>query len=255
MALYNSFELCSAFLFRGGNMKIAICDDIKEYRLSIRTYTEAYFNDNYIPYEIVEFENGAELLNSSLVFDIVFLDIELGDLNGIDVAKHLRKNKNTIILVTTSYIQYLDAAMDLHVLRFINKPITQQKIFSALSRAQSEINEKIIFLNLKSNSIIKLSISEIVYIEARIKKVNVFTCNNIYTVKDSLKTLKTELTASYFAVPHNSYIVNMNYINSFKRDEITLTEPYNNVKISIATRKQPEFKRKFLDYIGEGDNE
>lgn len=234
-------------------MNIAICDDIKEYRLSIRAYAEAFFNNNNINYKVFEYKNGTELINSGFSFDIVFLDIELGDLNGIDVAK--RFNKNTIIIVITSYNQYLDAAMDLHVLRFISKPITKEKVFSALKRAQSEIDEKRIYLSLSNQKKIKLNISEIVYVEARLKKVNIYTCNQLYIVKESLKSLKDLLTASYFAIPHNSYIVNMNYINSFKRDEITLTKPYNDVKISIATRKQPEFKRKFLDYIGEGNND
>lgn len=66
-----------------------------------------------------------------------------------------------------------------------------------------------------------------------------------------MKQLRTMLAASFFAVPHNSYIVNMNYIRDFQRNEITLAEPYSNIRISVATRKQTEFKRRFLDFIGE----
>jgi DNA-binding LytR/AlgR family response regulator len=59
------------------------------------------------------------------------------------------------------------------------------------------------------------------------------------------------LSSSYFAVPHNSYIINLNYVKKFKRDEISLAEPFSDVSISIASRKQVEFKRQFLDFIGE----
>lgn len=66
-----------------------------------------------------------------------------------------------------------------------------------------------------------------------------------------MKQLHTMLTASCFAIPHSSYIVNLNYVRDYKREEIALTEPYSNIKISVATRKQADFKRRFLSFIGE----
>ena len=66
-----------------------------------------------------------------------------------------------------------------------------------------------------------------------------------------MKELRSVLTASCFAIPHNSYIVNLNYVRDYKRYELCLVEPYQKPKISIATRKQVDFKRKFLDFIGE----
>lgn len=91
-------------------MKIAICDDIVEYRLSIKSYVHEYSKINNMESEIYIFNNGKSLLESTLTFDVLFLDIELGDLNGIDVAKEIqKKHSNTIILIITSYRQYLDA--------------------------------------------------------------------------------------------------------------------------------------------------
>ena len=80
-----------------------------------------------------QFDSGSGILESAESFDIVSLDIELGDKNGIEIAKVLQsKNPNIIILIVTSYRHYLDEAMDLNVTRYIDKPITQQRIFSAL---------------------------------------------------------------------------------------------------------------------------
>lgn len=98
---------------------------------------------------------------------------------------------------------------------------------------------------------VRLKVSDIIYAEAKLKGVFVYTQETSYRIKETMKELRLMLTASCFAVPHNSYIVNMNYIGVFKRNEITLIKPYETIKISIATRKQAEFKRRFFDFIDE----
>lgn len=233
-------------------MRIAICDDLTECRLSIKCYAGEYFKLHHMEYSIDEYKTGADLLTSDISYDILFLDIELGDTNGIAVAKEIqKKHKSTIILVVTAYHQYLDDAMDIQVTRYIDKPATQNRIFSALDKAMSVINESVVTLHAKSNQLVRLKSPDIVYLEAKFKGVSVYTTDGVYRIKETMKQLNLMLTASCFAVPHNSYLVNMNYIKNFQRSEITLADPYLNTKISIAARKQAEFKRRFLDFIGE----
>ena len=233
-------------------MRIAICDDVTECRLSVKCYAEEYFKLRHIECSIDEFQTGTDLLKSDEIYDILFLDIELGDTNGIAVAKQIQqKHKNTVILVVTAYHQYLDDAMDIQVTRYIDKPTTQNHIFSALDKAMSVINESVITLHMKDSKVARLKASDIIYAEAKFKGVFIYTKETVYRIKETMEQLRSILTASCFAVPHNSYIVNMNYIRDFQRDEIALAEPYSDIKISVATRKQPEFKRRFLDFIGE----
>lgn len=187
-------------------MKIAICDDITEYRLSIKAFANEYFKIHNIEYIIDDFKNGTDLLNSQVNYDILFLDIELGDSNGIEIAKNIQsKDKHTVILIVTSYRQYLDDAMDINVTRYIDKPVTQGRIFSALDKALSIINESIITFTTKGNQIIRLRCSDIVYVEAKFKSVYVYTKNSYYRIKEPIKKLRTFLNSTCFAVPHNSY--------------------------------------------------
>lgn len=233
-------------------MRIAICDDLTECRLSIKCYINEYFKLHHIEHRIDEFKTGLALLNSDEIYDILFLDIELGDSNGIAIAKEIqKKDKNTVILIVTAYRQYLDDAMDIQVARYIDKPATQSRIFSALDKAMSIIMESVVTLHMKEGRVVRLKASDIVYAEAKMKGVYIYTEEATYRIKEPMKQLKSMLTASCFAVPHNSYFVNMNYIKNFQRNEISLAEPYLNTKISVATRKQSEFKRRFLDFIGE----
>lgn len=232
--------------------KVAICDDIKEYILSIKAYTKEYFSNNRLYVDIDEYQNGSDLLRSNTCYDILFLDVELGDTNGIEIAKKFRNNnQNTIIIIVTSYRKYLDDAMDINVTRFIDKPISQERITSALEKAFSVLKTNIISVHSKDNHIIRIPVNSIVYCEARVKKVLIFTIEDEYTVKEPLKNIRSSLLSMQFATPHNSYIVNMNHIRDFYRKEIKLIKPYDDVTIPIAPRKQKEFKKVFLNYIGE----
>ena len=234
-------------------MQIAICDDIKECRETLYVYSKEFFAQKYIETEIYNFASGEELMaNSHTQFDIILLDIELGDSNGIRLAKEiLRTHKNTVIIIVTSYNHYLDDAMDLHVLRFLTKPITQERVFSALSRALAEMEEQIIYIPLLNNTILQLHVNEIVYLEAHLKRVLIYTTKGMYETRKPLKEIRTLLPSGAFGIPHASFIVNLHFIREFSRCELMLANPYEAVRIPITNRKQASFKRKFLDFIGE----
>lgn len=235
-------------------MKIAICDDVLSHRENLRPFVAEFFSEKEISTEIAEYSCGKEILGSGESFDIVFLDIELGDISGIEIVEKLKeKNANCIIIVVTSYTDYLDAAMDLHVIRFLKKPVEQKRVYSALEKALQEMNESLIMFSTKDNQIIRVRSRDIIYVEANLKAVTVCTNKKAYIVRESLKKIKTMLTASIFAVPHNSYIVNMNYISKFKREEVTIDLPDREIEIQVSSRKQPEFKRRFLEFIEEGE--
>lgn len=235
-------------------MEIAVCEDIALHRNTLKSFIENYFRTKTLSLSLHEYDSGTALLASGKRFDIAFLDIELGDINGIDAASQLKKkNPNCIIIVVTSYTDYLDAAMDIHVIRFLKKPIEQSRVFSALDKALSEMSNNQITLSTKDNQILRLGSRDIIFAEANLKYVSVHTVQGTYTVKESLKKIKSLLSTEVFAVPHNSFIVNMNYISAFSRTEITLRLPDGKKEIPVSGRMQPVFKRRFLEFVGEGE--
>ncbi len=233
-------------------MRIGICDDIFEYCSSIKSYVEYYFKINSTKCETYTFLNGKDLLSSNINFDILFLDIELNDINGIEVAEQILEfTPNTIIIIVTNYRKYLDAAMDLNALRFIDKPITQERITSALEKAIIEINNGSITVHTKTNEIKKIRKCDIIYVEVVRKTSTFYTKNEIIECNEPITKFRDILNSSYFAIPHNSYIVNLNYVLSYKRDKLQIDFGEVPHTISIATRKQPEFKQRFMSFIGE----
>lgn len=231
-------------------MRIAICDDEKEYRTLILQYIKFYFTEHALDLETHEFESGEALLSSRQVFDMVFLDIEMERLNGIQTAKEInRQSRKTLVFIVTAYQKYLDDAMDLNIFRYIDKPIKAQRIYNGLEKAIDLINNNEITFKARDDGIVTLYKNDIVFVEVARKKVYVNTFEKQYIARENMDYFKDNLTATYFAVPHSSYVVNFNFIKNFQRDKIVLK---TGQIISIAPKKQTEIKKKFMRFIGDG---
>lgn len=231
-------------------MNIAICDDEKEIRNIIEQHIKLFFGDRGISFICYQFSNGSELIASGLAFDIVFLDIETeSPLNGIETAKMLnQKSKNTLIFIVTAFREYLDEAMDLKVFRFIDKPINSKRIYAGLEKALDYIDNNEISFSTREDGFITIKKNDILYVEILHKRVYVSTTDKQYVAKENLDFFKTRLTASYFVIPHNSYVVNLNYVSKFQREKLTMNNGY---EISVASKKQSEVKRRFIKLIGD----
>lgn len=230
-------------------MRIAICDDEKEYRDLLFEHLNFFFTEYHIKAELCLFGSGDELVKDGGDFDIAFLDIEMDDINGIAAARELLKRKyNTIIFIVTAYSQYLDDAMDLKVFRYIDKPVSSKRIYDGLRKAVKIIDESNITFK-TDVEYIRIPKNNIIYVEACNKKVSVVTTDKTYVTTEKIDFFKDALTASYFAVPHNSFIVNMKHIAKYKRNELLLDNGYS---ILIAQKKQHDMKSKYLHFIKEG---
>lgn len=230
-------------------MRIAICDDQPEYRNLIIQHVQFYFKEHLIDLETYEFGSGEELLSSDKIYDIVFLDIEMNELNGIQTTKELNtRNRNTIIFIVTAYQKYLDEAMDLNVFRYIDKPIQAKRLYNGLDKAIDLINNKEITFKTRNDGIVTIHKNDIIYVEVKRKIVYVNTIEKQYIAREKMDFFKENLTASYFAIPHISYVINFNFVKKFQRDKVQLK---NNQIVSIAPKKQTDIKKKFIQFMGE----
>ena len=230
-------------------MRVCICDDIVEYRISIRSYVEQFFKERNTEYQIDEYSNPEELLAAKDVrqYDVFFIDIEFDEnKNGIDLIRILQKNcNNSFFIVVTAYNQYLDTAMDLNVLRFIDKPIKQERIVSALERAIDVIYNSVLEISSTDGSIYRIKKQNIIFAEACMRKSKFITTERKFVCPLPFKKVKEILTSTEFLIPHSSFVVNKNYIASLNRTNVVLK--YNNdvYNIPIAATKQKTFKSQF----------
>lgn len=232
-------------------MNILICDDDKLYVDMIRKYVDEFFVEHKITdYEVYEYYSGDEAAKNSEKIDIAFLDVEMNGINGIEASTILRKNnKDIIVFIITSYMGYLDDAMDEGVFRYINKPIEKITIFRGLQKAvdlcYKKQSRKIVIESANSNVIIEQD--SILYIESLLRKRHIYTESGEYISTESLTYWKNILGKETFCHVNKSTIINIKKVKEFSNTYVKL----ENVEgtIDIARDRRNEFKQKLLMYL------
>jgi two-component system LytT family response regulator len=232
-------------------MNILICDDDKLYIDMIRKYVDEFFADHKITdYKVYEYNSGDEAAKNNEKIDIAFLDVEMNGINGIEASTILRKNnKDIIVFIITSYMGYLDDAMDEGVFRYINKPIEKITIFRGLQKAvdlcYKKQSRKIVIESANANIIIEQD--SILYIESLLRKRHIYTESGEYISTESLTYWKNILGKETFCHVNKSTIINIKKVKEFSNTYVKL----ENVEgtIDIARDRRNEFKQKLLMYL------
>ena len=159
-------------------MRILICDDDPLAIEQIHKNLKSFFTYKHIKCpEVISYSCGEDLLNDTGNKDIVFLDIEMPDMNGIYVGNELKKsNPAVIIFIVTSYSEYLDEAMRFHVFRYLSKPLEQQRFFRNMQDAVNLYHTSTLLIPVETkNGVHAISATDIIVVEAAERKVMVFT--------------------------------------------------------------------------------
>ncbi len=218
-------------------IKCVITDDEPIAREGLRRYLEQI---DFISIE-GECENGIELMNFLKVrdIDLIFLDIEMPGLSGIDFLSSLEKGPKVII--TTAYEQYAIRGYDFEVVDYLLKPISFQRAIKAVNRAydiikqQKDIEEKpkirLEYIFLKSDKKLKkIVLKDILYIESMENYIIINTKEKKETILMTLKAIYEMLPNDSFIQIHRSFIVNYSHINAIEGNMVII----NNTKLPIA---------------------
>ena len=232
-------------------MNILICDDDKICVERMKEYVQDFFRDRKIAdYKIYEYFSGEAAARESDIIDIAFLDVEMEDINGIEASKILRKNnKGIVVFIITSYMGYLDDAMDEGVFRYINKPLDKNVISRGLRKAvelcYKKQSKKIVIKESKNNVIIEQD--DIIYIESIARKRCVYTEKQEYLTLESLAYWKKLLDDDMFFLVNKSIIVNIKKVEQFSNNNIRLKGIEQ--EIPLSRDRKSEFKQKLLLYL------
>ncbi len=229
-------------------MKILICDDELYFVKQIKEYISEYFSDKSAKADIDSFSSARDVIYGDKAYDIAFLDIQMKDTDGIDLAKALKeRNRRTIIFFITSYKKYQDDAMDVKAFRFFEKPVDKDRLFSGLDKALEVLEKSYIdFFLCSGGEYKKVPLNEVVYVERGNRQVVLVTEKEKYITRETFDHWADTLKNSYFQRVHKSYIVNFHYVTSYKYSELTLL---NNIRIPIASHRQSDVRKAWFEYL------
>ena len=236
---------------KGKNMVLnaLICDDNQHDIDLIHRYFSQYCEEHLIEFECDTFTSGKEAIASDKFYNIAFLDVEIDSVTGIEIAKKLKKkNRSIVIFVITAYKRYMDAALDLYALRFLEKPFSHERFYGGLDRALELINEEEIEFFLKdSGARKKVMARDVIYIETDNHKTKVVTVNGDYYSPRTIEAWDKQLTNVCFQRVHKSYIVNMTFVQRYERGLVLLL---GNIFVGVSTRHQKNFRKVFHSFTG-----
>lgn len=234
--------------------KIAICDDDVFQNTYLEQLIENFFINRGIKFELDIYQNGYSLIDAitkqKLIYQILFLDIEMAELNGIDTARKIRKyDKKMLLSYITSYDKYTIESFEVFPFRYLLKPVNEEKIDKLLDLAIEEININNNYLFFKSGSEEHQMIyDKIITISSergrQIRVENTMGKDILFYGK--IKELELKLDLLRFVKVNSGTIVNMNYIDYIADKVIYLT---NGNRIILSRGQSKMFKECYNRFI------
>lgn len=229
-------------------MKILIYEDNKNDALKLCQCIDNFFKTKKIKYEIRYCSNKDELLQNIESYDLMFLDVELGNENGIEIGKELlTKNIDCRIILTSNYSKYLIDGYKIHADRYFLKPINQEEFNIEMQSVIKRYFNN--FLGIFNPKICKYKIyfKDILFIEHQNRKTYIHLLNaKVIECTYPLKYWLEKIADQPFAQSHKAFIVNLNYISGYKNNHIIL---YNNVLIPLSRHFKNSFELSFKDNL------
>lgn len=239
-------------------MKIAICDDEQYFRERVKVYVGTYLEKKEIMYEIDTFRSGEDILElgiEMLTYSIVFLDIKMDGINGMDIARKIREYSSDIFIVfITAYIDYSLEGYKVRATRYLLKNDTNLEDYiyecmdTILERMKYVVfRKKFLFNECEKN----IPLEKIIYIESKLHKLEFHIMEEeimIYTMYGTLNALEKDLSSFDFIRIHQSFLVNLQHIKKVGGYRVTLS---NKQVLTIPKVRYRDVKNAFISYMGQ----
>lgn len=231
-------------------MRLCICDDDNCIHDEIKLLLQP-FTTTETQFTITNLFSGEELIKYYSVrkrFDVIFLDVEMNQINGIKTAEKIRQtDPNAIIVFISSHENYVFEVFRLEALHFIRKPIDANEFAEVFQRAMNKYRSLNSSVTLKwQNERTVITINDILYVEGYKRHITVHTKDDEYESIGKITDMLEVLEPHGFIRIHQGFIVNMDYIKRFDSSDVVLK---NDTKVMISVRKRTEALKAYDVYL------
>ena len=204
----------------------AIIDDEAPFRKRIATAVDEWVEKSKISDTVNEYSSAESFLfayEEKKDYDLLLLDIEMDGINGVEMAKQIRREDETVqIIFITGYPDYMCQGYDLSALHYLIKPVFDEKLFEVLDRALKNIRKggnRVIFTTDGGKKVVTLD--AILYAESDSHNMHIVTTDGTFDVRMTISSL-AKILGSEFISTHRSYIVNLSHIVFLSKSDMTL---------------------------------
>ncbi len=242
----------------GKMLRIAICDDDTTFASSLETTVVQEGQYMGIRAETDVFSDGETLvagIRKGFRYEIIFIDIEMEHVNGIDAARCIRELDRSVLLIYVSgYDQYLKELFEVEPFRFLSKPLDKNRFRRYFRDACQRIRESDAFYQFTFNKEIrKVALKDVVYFESHNRVVQIFLENGSNEqFYGKLNDVESSLTKSqkFFLRIHQSFLVNYDYIKMMNFSSIIILLSGKEIELKISEDRQRTVRQLLCEIAG-----
>ncbi len=228
---------------------IAVCDDEILVCQFLANKIQTILEEMQISCIVRQFYNAKELLKAEEQFDIIFLDIIMQELDGMQAAELFREKAfDKILIFVSSSREYVFDAYEVEAFWYLIKPINDEKLKKVLQRAICKIDnspQEFMLVNSEGQKK-KFFLEDIYYFEIQGRKIYAHGKTGVFSFYEKIGMLEQHLQGRSFFRCHKSYLVNLKYVKGYNRQELTMD---NGETVFIAKRRYESFCKEILAYL------
>lgn len=233
--------------------RIAVVEDEQQYRDEVCQYIEQYATEHQLNFDVTTYTDGQEIVDDAQKhYDIIFFDIEMTKLNGMDAAKVIReRDVNVVMVFITNMAQYAIEGYEVGALDFVLKPIDYYGFSFRLARALGRVQKKQGNLEFAINTpggIKKLNSNDIYYIEIENRFLVYHTAEGDFSQRGTLQSAEEMFQNYHFVKCNHWYLVNLKYVTEIEENIVHVAGS----RLEISRRNRAHFLKEVTEYIGGG---
>lgn len=228
-------------------LRIAVCEDEEGQRERLSSLVKKWGEKSRHGCEVETFFSAEAFLfayEENRTYDILLLDIEMGKMSGVSLARQIRRDGGRAeIIFTTSHFEFFGEGYEVDALHYLMKPISEEKLHAVLSKAAERLAAGPPSLIVSCDGeTFKLFEADILYIEALRHDSMLHTKNGVYRIRESISVLADRLSEDFYCT-HRSYLVSLKQIVRISRTAVYLD---GKTEIPLARGKYEDIHRAFI---------
>lgn len=231
-------------------IQIAVCDDEKRVLDEISGKVHNAFAEINCPTKIFKTDNPFELVENikKNSIDVLFLDIDMPSLSGMDIAQFLiDKGADTLLVFVTSHDALVYQSFRYHPFGFIRKSHFDEEIGTVVTSIADKLQKRNEYFSFKtSEGFFKVPFADILYFESESNYINIYCTDNRFKLRGTITALENELSPKGFIRTHKGFLVNQQHIFAIKGDDIELS---NKQLLPIGRTNRESVKKTILRYM------
>ncbi len=231
-------------------MRIAIIEDEASHGQLLCSYIEEWGKDKGMACHIEQYKSAKQFLfvfDENQDFDVLFIDIQMPEMNGMEMAKIIRqKNQEIVFVFTTGITDYMQEGYEVEAMHYLIKPLDKEKVYACMEKAAHKTKTEEYLLVHTGDVTIKIHIRDINYVEAKghgcIVKIQ---GKPFLTVKENMTWMEEQLLPLSFVKCHRSYLAGIRNIHKIDKTDVYFDDGST---APVSRRMYRQVNQKFIQY-------